>query len=297
MSDLENKENSRWQKWKDTYKVVIIDPDTLKEVNTFHMSRLLLAGIAGLGAFAAILIFSLIVLLTPLRNFIPGYGDIQEHSVLLQMNEQLQVMEEQLAAEQLMANAKLRALGDMEANELPTSQDEQQEEFPDSLLNVPRIKEDELLRKEIEFDQKVKQKAILTSSDARNMDVSPEQLFFVPPLTGVMSAGFDALKKHYGTDITAPKNSPIQAVLDGYVFIADWTIETGFTIGIQHDNELISFYKHNSALLKQTGDRIKAGEAIAIIGNSGTLSSGPHLHFELWHRGIPIDAEDFIVFQ
>lgn len=296
MSDLENTGNSRWQKWKEIFKVVIINPETLQEVSTFRMTRLLMAGIIGLGALAAILIFSLIVLLTPLRTLIPGYGDIQEHSVLLQMNEQLQVLEEKLAAEQLITNARLRALGDQEASEAPTAQVEQQE-FPDSLLNVQRIKEDELLRQEIEFDQKVKQKAILTSSGAGNLAISPEQLFFVPPLTGVMSAGYDAAKKHFGTDITAPKNSPIQAVLDGYVFMADWTIETGFTLGIQHENDLISFYKHNSALLKKAGDRIKAGEAVAIIGNSGTLSTGPHLHFELWHKGVPIDAEDYIVFQ
>jgi len=85
--------------------------------------------------------------------------------------------------------------------------------------------------------------------------------------------------------------------MDGYVFSSDWTLETGNTIGIQHSNNLISFYKHNSALLKKTGEYVKAGEAVAIIGNTCTLSSGPHLHFELWHSGKAIDPENFIIFN
>ena len=123
-----------------------------------------------------------------------------------------------------------------------------------------------------------------------------EQIHFTPPLTGGISAGFQPEKKHYGLDISSPKNTPVKSVLDGVIITADWTLETGNTIAVQHPNNLISFYKHNSKLLKNIGDVVKAGEAIAIIGNSGTLTDGPHLHFELWFRGKPVDPTDYISF-
>ena len=101
---------------------------------------------------------------------------------------------------------------------------------------------------------------------------------------------------HNGLDILAPKNTPIKAVMDGVVILSDWTLETGNTIGIMHDNQVMSFYKHNSSLLKKNGAIVRAGEAIAIIGNTGTLSSGPHLHFELWYKGKPVDPSRYINF-
>ena len=102
--------------------------------------------------------------------------------------------------------------------------------------------------------------------------------------------------KHYGVDILAPKSSPINSIMDGYVFSSGWDLETGYTIGVQHEGNILSFYKHNSILLKEKGTFVQAGEAIAIIGNTGTLSSGPHLHFELWHSGKPLNPEDFLNF-
>ena len=150
------------------------------------------------------------------------------------------------------------------------------------------------MREEIELlEQKEKNQV---PENAVN-DAPLEQLFFVPPITGRMSEGFMADKKHYGVDILAPKNTPVKAVMDGYVITSDWTLETGNTIGIQHANNIVTFYKHNSALLKKTGSFVKAGEAVAIIGNTGTLSDGPHLHFELWHKGKPINPIDFINFE
>ena len=128
-------------------------------------------------------------------------------------------------------------------------------------------------------------------------EVPLEQIYFIPPIAGVVSAGYQPDIQHLGTDILAPKNTPVKAALDGYIFLADWTLETGHTIGVQHHNNIISFYKHNSALLKKVGDYVSAGEALAIIGNTGTLSSGPHLHFELWHNGKPVNPALFINFD
>ena len=123
-----------------------------------------------------------------------------------------------------------------------------------------------------------------------------EELYFIPPLRGYITADFQPSKKHYGIDIAAPKNTPIKSAMAGTVIISDWTLETGNIIGIQHKNNLVSFYKHNSVLLKKIGSFVKAGEAVAIIGNTGQLSDGPHLHFEIWHNGQPVNPTNYINF-
>jgi murein DD-endopeptidase MepM/ murein hydrolase activator NlpD len=112
-----------------------------------------------------------------------------------------------------------------------------------------------------------------------------------------VSDHFNPIKKHYGIDLVAPKNTPVKAILDGYVFSSDWTLETGNTVGIVHDNNIISFYKHNAVNLKKAGTYVRAGEAIAIIGNTGILTDGPHLHFELWVDGTPVNPADYFSFK
>jgi murein DD-endopeptidase MepM/ murein hydrolase activator NlpD len=123
-----------------------------------------------------------------------------------------------------------------------------------------------------------------------------KQMVLFPPVSGVLINKFDAVRKHYGVDVLAKKNEPIKAISEGAVIFASWTQDSGHVIGIQHKNQLISFYKHNSTLLKKVGDVVKAGEIIAIIGNSGELTDGPHLHFELWFSGNPVDPSQFIAF-
>ena len=119
---------------------------------------------------------------------------------------------------------------------------------------------------------------------------------FYAPLKGLISDSFNIQNEHFGVDVLAAENQAIKASLGGTVVFSDWTSETGYSIAIQHDNNLISFYKHNSVLLKKTGELVKAGDVIAIIGNSGEFSSGPHLHFEMWHKGKAIDPEHHILF-
>lgn len=128
-------------------------------------------------------------------------------------------------------------------------------------------------------------------------DEKLKNMTFFAPLGGIIMNQFNIKKKHFGVDIVAQKNEPIKAVADGSVIISSWTQDSGHVIGVQHKNQLISFYKHNSVLLKKVGDRVKAGDIVAIIGNSGELTDGPHLHFELWYNGNPVDPEDFIPFS
>ena len=123
-----------------------------------------------------------------------------------------------------------------------------------------------------------------------------DELFFFSPLSGVISAPYNTKTNHYGVDIVSKKNEPIKSVADGTVILASWTQDAGYVITVQHRSNVISVYKHNASLLKKMGDFVSAGDVIAIIGNTGELTTGPHLHFELWYNGNPMDPEEFVSF-
>ena len=122
------------------------------------------------------------------------------------------------------------------------------------------------------------------------------ELFLFSPVEGIVSDRFNPRIQHYGIDVVAKRNEPVKSVADGTVLMASWTQDAGYVIAIQHRRNLISVYKHNSDLLKQVGNFVSAGEIISIIGNTGELTSGPHLHFELWYDGNPVDPEEFVTF-
>ncbi len=121
--------------------------------------------------------------------------------------------------------------------------------------------------------------------------------YFFPPLKGVVVSGYTPSSNHFGVDIVAAENEPIKAIAEGTVIFASWTLETGYVVGIQHSNELISIYKHNSVILKSVGDAVRGGEIVAIIGNTGELTTGQHLHLELWYKGNPLNPQEFITFD
>ena len=127
-------------------------------------------------------------------------------------------------------------------------------------------------------------------------DQELQEVFFFSPITGIVTGPFDLSQEHYGIDIVAKSDEPVKSIADGSVIMADWTQDSGYVIAIQHRNNLISVYKHNSALLKKVGTFVSAGEIIAIIGNTGELTTGPHLHFEIWYNGTPVNPEDFVSF-
>lgn len=122
-------------------------------------------------------------------------------------------------------------------------------------------------------------------------------VYFFPPIKGLVTAIFDPKKDHFGIDIVAKENEPVKAIADGTVIFSSWTLGTGYVVAVQHSDELISIYKHNSVILKNIGEAIKGGEIISIIGNTGELTTGPHLHFEIWYKGSPLNPQDFISFD
>lgn len=123
-----------------------------------------------------------------------------------------------------------------------------------------------------------------------------QETYFFSPLNGIVSSPYNPKSEHFGVDVVAKKNEPVKCISDGTIILSDWNQEAGYVIAVQHRNNLISVYKHNSALLKKTGSFVNAGDIIAIIGNTGELTTGPHLHLELWYNGNPVNPEDFVSF-
>ncbi len=290
------------EKSRENYRLIVMNNETFEEVGSYQLSPLnIYMAICGVIAIVAILVFLLIVA-TPIKRYIPGYGNIQEHKEALRLTAELNAIKKDLIAQEAYTeNIRKILVGDIVEveSQVAAIDTNATEDMPDSLINVERIREDELLRKEIELNEQLQNRQTnAANSLAINNQISLEQLYFIPPISGgTISEPYGPDNKHYGIDVMAPKNTPVKAIMDGFVFTSDWTLETGNTIGIQHANNLISFYKHNSVLLKESGNQVKAGEAIAIIGNTGTLSSGPHLHFELWHNGKAVNPENFIIFD
>ena len=291
------------EKSRENYRLIVMNNETFEEVGSYQLSPLnIYMAICAIVATVALLVF-LLILFTPIKRYIPGYGNIQEHKEALRLTAELNEIKEDLSAQAAYTeNIRKILVGDIVEVESQVAAIDTNvvEDMHDSLLNVERIREDELLRKEIELNQQLQNRQATASSSnlVLNNQPSLKQLYFIPPISGgTISEPYGPDNKHYGIDLMAPKNTPIKAIMDGFVFTSDWTLETGNTIGIQHANNLISFYKHNSVLLKESGSQIKAGEAIAIIGNTGTLSTGPHLHFELWHNGKAVNPENFIIFD
>ena len=160
-------------------------------------------------------------------------------------------------------------------------------------INFTRSKEDSLMRNLVEEEEQFN--VNLKETSGRKAQLSKILLF--PPLKGVVTSHFNPSIKHYGVDVVpATSNASVSATFDGVVIHSAWTSGEGHVLYIQHRGNLVSVYKHNSALLKNTGENVKAGDVIAIVGNSGELSSGPHLHFEIWYKGTPMNPEDYLVF-
>ena len=284
-----------WKKnLKNNYRVVVSNDDTLEEVYANDLTLLNVYVLASTVIVSTAAVVLALIIFTPLKKYIPGYGDFNSSTEAIKMNRQIDAMEKELRAQRIYTeNFRKILVGDVEP---PKEEDLEEKVFSDSVLNVERIDEDEQLRQEVELEEIREMSRTGKSNRPEIIRPRLEQIHFTTPLGGPISAGFAPEKKHYGIDISAPKNTPIKSVLDGVVLSSDWTLETGNTIAVQHANNLVSFYKHNSKLLKNIGDIVKAGEAIAIIGNTGTLSDGPHLHFELWFRGKPVNPTDFILF-
>lgn len=232
-----------------------------------------------------------VVALTPLREvLVPGYVDDQyrrdAETARLQADSAMVQLAIYTEYVDVISNV-------MKGNIHPDSVEfDSQVNVDETLLNYQISQEDSLLRSKIEEEDRF----ALNLAEVGD-EKSSSRKFLFKPLEGTMSSGFDPDNDHYGIDLVAPQESVIKTVLDGTVLLSGYTSDGGHVIQVQHSNNLVSIYKHNSVLLKKTGDRVRAGESIAVIGDTGDHSDGPHLHFELWENGSPINPSDYFSFE
>jgi murein DD-endopeptidase MepM/ murein hydrolase activator NlpD len=274
-----------WKKALRKYRFVIMTSDSFEEKFSVKLSRLNIFAFGGVVVFFCFFAAILLITSTPLSEYVPGKAssEVQQEFIRFTMKSDslLRVLEAQDVYLQNIRNIvsgdKLIAPKMIEPTKNPEFEISFEKSIADSLLRVDVESED---------------KGALQANNKNNNDV----LLFFLPINGVITEGFDVEKKHFGIDVVAKEKTRISTVLEGTVIISHWTSETGYVIGIQHKNEYFSLYKHNSVLLKSVGDMVRVGDPIAIVGNSGELSSGPHLHFELWHQGLPVNPENYILF-
>ena len=298
-------DRSLMDKLRDKYRLVIMNDDTFEEVTSIKLTPLAVyVGLSSLIVGTAILV-TMAIVWTPLKRYIPGYGDFKRDAEISQLVNKVSDLENEMeATRHYNENFRKLLVGDLETMSKETA--EKQGEPTDTADALPqevdRIPEDEQLRSAVAkgtftADPSLTAPAASGGSNYAPRDIPLEQLFFMPPVAGEVTSGFDFQKDHYGIDIAAPKNTAVKSAADGVVISAGYTVETGYSIAIQHPNNVVTMYKHNSVLLKRAGSAVKAGEAIAIIGNSGENTSGPHLHFELWYKGRAVDPSDYINFN
>ena len=296
----ESKKKKKWLiKLKNKYRLVIMNDDTFEEKLSFRLSRLNVFVTIGSIAILLVFITTYIIAFTPLREYIPGYTNLKLNRESYNNLLKIDSLESEVRSRDLYFKHLKQILdGKAVIDSIPASSNKDTTKNYKNIV-ITKSKEDSILRKQIENQDKydlTSQDLIVENNEVNNTNPSISNFFFFTPINGLVINGFNPANNHYGIYIAGKKNDVIKSVLNGTVIFSNWTLETGYIIGIQHQQNLISVYKHNSALLKKAGEYVKAGEAIAFIGNTGELSNGPHLHFELWFNGNPVNPKDYIAF-
>jgi murein DD-endopeptidase MepM/ murein hydrolase activator NlpD len=295
--DLKSERTKIWKllvrRIRDQYRLVILNEETLEERISFKLSRLNVFVAIGLLSILLVFITTYIIAFTPLKEYIPGYTDITLQRRIYELQLRSDSVAFAMRAQEKYLDGLKRVLnGDLpnEREMLPadTAKTRDYRNIKDK-----RSGEDSVLRAEYEKDSKYN---LFKSDKSSSKGSSMRNLTFFTPVKGMVTSEFDPLRKHFGIDIVAARDEVIKSVQDGTVIFSGWTVETGYVIAIQHPGNIISIYKHNSVLLKKEGNIVHAGETVSIIGETGELSTGPHLHLELWINGIPVNPIDYIVF-
>lgn len=285
------KNEKKKRNWSDKYRFSVTNDTTFEEVWRIRLTQYNAFLLISFLLFFIIGATTLLISFTNLREFIPGYPDVTMRRNILMSAIRLDSLERELALrDRYFANMNAIISGNQPLDNYAL-RDTTSSLRPISFRNSP---EDSALRSKVEKDEKFN---LNVGSKPSEPVTSLAGLHFFPPVKGIVSGKFDPRSKHFGTDIVTKPRSPVDAALDGTVIFTGWTMETGFVIEVQHSNNIVSVYKHNANLLKETGDMVRTGEAIAIVGDSGEMyTSGPHLHFEIWYKGSPLDPEKHIIF-
>ena len=278
------------------YRLVIMNDNTLEEKLSFRLTRMNVFIVVGAISIGLVILTTYLIAFTPLKEYIPDYAsDVKMRQRFMKLSVKSDSLEKALEAKDMFLQSIRNVINGKDETEAsvkaPSNGDNKSSTY-NGIKNA-KSEADSLLRLEIEkADQ-----SSLSYDESGSARGGITDYFFFTPLKGIVSNGFNPSEKHYGIDIASKPDEAIKATLDGTVIYTGWSVETGYVIGIQHTGNLISMYMHNSALLKKQGAFVKAGEAIAIVGNSGKITTGPHLHFEIWYNGSPVNPKDYMVFK
>jgi murein DD-endopeptidase MepM/ murein hydrolase activator NlpD len=274
--------------FQNPYRIVIFNDFNLHIIRQIRFNAKTLLGAIIFAVIFIIAGVTLLIAFTPLREYIPGYPTGKMRHMLINNVLVVDSLEQEIQRrDRYFKDFRAMLAGETNSD---TTVKRSTVPRPDQ-VQFKKYDHDSLFKDEIAQEQ--------LNSGISNAQVTRggvAGLLFFPPLTGMISGKFDVSNRHFGVDIVGKLNSRISAALDGTVIFAGWTIDTGYVIYIQHEQNLITVYRHNAELLKIQGDKVRAGEAIAIMGNSGKETTGPHLHFEMWLNGVSINPEDYIKF-
>jgi len=282
-----------FKNWNYKYKLVLMNESTFEEKLNLRLSRMNVFIVYVVFSLITVLLTLLIIAKTQLKEYIPGYASVEKVSQVYDNQLRLDSIEERNAIlENYVFNFKKYILLEQDLDAFDSVSMNKKPDIDYQNIQDRKSPAEENLREE--WERESKYDLVYYSGGSKNEIF---HFLFFPPLQGTITNGFNKAKKHYGVDIVSENNQPVKTTLDGMVILSEWSRETGYIIAVQHSQDLISIYKHNSSLLKNVGDYVKAGTPIAIVGNTGELSTGPHLHFELWHNGNPVNPLEFISFN
>lgn len=278
------------QKLTRKYRMVILNEDSFEERISFKITRLNILVFGSLFSVLLISLTSIIIAYSPLKEYIPGYSS----TALKQKATSLVYKADSLEHVLKLNSAYIEAIRKVLTGKIDTFPafdkevilDKKPIAIDDEKLNPSE--EDSLFREQVELEDRF---------TLFNEAVKSTKVVFFAPVLGKITQTFNIKEKHYAIDIVAKTGTPVKTVADGTVIFAEWTVETGYVIIIEHTNGFLSVYKHNAIILKKQGDLVTSGEVIATVGNTGEFTTGPHLHFELWNDGFPIDPSQFIDFE
>jgi murein DD-endopeptidase MepM/ murein hydrolase activator NlpD len=271
------------------YRMVLINEDTFEEKGSFKLRGITVFILGGLLTIFLIVSTILLIAFTSLREYIPGYTSIKLKKEVSDLMFKVDSLENVLELNsRYLNNIQEVLIGDVSAFAFNKDSVFDEIEYGKDMASVNNSGSDSLFRLEVESEDKY------SFFEEAKKDIG---VVFFAPVTGTITAEYNINEKHYAVDVVVKTGTPVKAISDGTVIFAEWTAATGHVIIVEHAKEYISIYKHNGSLHKQQGDLVKSGEVIASSGSSGELSTGPHLHFELWSDGYPVNPVNFIDFE
>ncbi len=269
-------------------RLILLNDETFEEKFSFQLNLMNVFVVVMVSSILIISVTTYIIAFTPLREYIPGYAsdDLKKEATELALKSER--LEQSIKENQLYVESLQKLLrGELEYATYDRDSILAAISVEDFTINPPTKEEKEL-------------REFVAKEDKYNLFekvVSNVSLVFFSPVKGIISDGFDAQKRHYAVDVVVPKDTPFKSVANGTVIFSDWTPNTGNTIIINHAEGLTSIYKHAASVTKSKGDVVRTAEVLGIVGNSGSETTGVHLHFELWKDGIPFDPTKFINFE